>query len=344
MIAPFQCNSCNAALAVVDAATLVCPFCGTINRIPEKYREELRLTRDLDEATRASIVEWSRLNQINVPRWWFVFVACLPFALMTVGLAAILSLGLASSDSRSALPVLIGLWVWLPLIPAQALAASVSMKSILVSGAAQVGVAFAARPPLAPGAPPNCRQCGAPLSLRPDDILVRCIYCQAESIVSLDQLAMQSLQARASAARGSLAQAMAALATRAGVAKVETVGRTLIVLGFLILPLVWSFVASVRTSYWSLLIALDVWVVGVCLFWYAREAFLPKVTIEELDAIINSRSDEPEVDSSKAKPLASTRGWYDHASEKRNFAIPAIVALMFLVIELMVLSPDLPTQ
>ena len=336
MITPLQCNSCNVALAVVDAATLVCPFCGTINRIPEKYREELRLTRDLDEATRASIVEWSRLNQINVPRWWFVFVACLPFTLMAVGLTAILSLGLASSDSRSALPVLIGLWVWLPLIPAQALAASVSMKSILVSGAAQVGVAFAARPPSAQGAPPNCRQCGAPLSLRPDDILVRCIYCQAESIVSLDQPAMQNLQARVGAARFSLAQAMAALATRAGVAKVETVGRTLIGLGFLILPLVWSFVASVRTSYWSLLIALDVWVVGICLFWYAREAFLPKVTIEELDAIINDPSDEPADDSTKATRLAGTRGWYDGANDKRNFAIPAVVALMFLVIELMV--------
>jgi len=213
------------------------------------------------------------------------------------------------------------------------LAASVSMKSILVSGAAQVGVAFAARPPSAPGAPPNCRQCGAPLSLRPDDILVRCIYCQAESIVSLDQLAMQNLQARVGAARTSLSQAMAALAIRARVAKVETVGRTLIGLGFLILPLVWSFVASVRASYWSSLIALDVWIVSICLFWYAREAFLPKVTIEELDTIINSLSDESQVDSSKGKQLAGTRGWYDHTSEKRNFAIPAIVAVMFLVIE-----------
>jgi hypothetical protein len=129
---------------------------------------------------------------------------------------------------------------------------------------------------------------------------------------------------------------MAALATRAGVAKVETVGRTLIGLGFLILPLVWSFIASVRTSYWSLLIALDVWVVGVCLFWYAREAFLPKVTIEELDAIINDPSDEPADDSTKATRLAGTRGWYDGANDKRNFAIPAVVALMFLVIELMV--------
>ena len=338
MLAPFQCNSCNAPLAVVDAVTLICPFCGTINHVPEKYREELRLTRDLDEATRTSLAEWSRLNQINVPRWWFVFVAGLPFALLSVALSVMLLAGVAWPDSRGALPLLLGLCVWLPLIPAQALAASVSMKSILVSGAAQVGVAFAASPPSAPGAPPNCRQCGAPLSLGPDDILVRCIYCRAESIVSLDQLAMQNLQVRLGAARASLAQAMAALATRAGVAKVETVGRTLIGLGFLILPLVWSFVASVRTSYWSLLISLDVWVVGICLFWYAREAFLPKVTIEELDAIINSRSDEPSESSIKGKPLASTRGWYDHASEKRNFAIPAIVALMFLVIEVMVLK------
>jgi hypothetical protein len=232
----------------------------------------------------------------------------------------------------------LGLSVWLPLIPAQALAASVSMKSILVSGAAQVGIAFAARPSTAPGAPPNCRQCGAPLSLRPDDILVRCIYCQAESIVSQDQLAMKNLQARVGLARSSLAQAMSALATRARVAKVETLGRTLIGIGFLILPLVWSFVLSVQASYWSLLIVVDVWVLGLCLFWYAREAFLPKVTIEELDNIISGSSDEPDEAPGDEPRRAASRGWYDHSSDKRNFAIPAIAALMFLVIELMVLK------
>ena len=316
--------------------TLVCPSCGTINHVPEKYREELRLTRDLDEATRASLTEWSRLNLINVPRWWFVFVAGLPFALLSIGLVMMLLAGLAWPDSRGALPPLLGLCVWLPLIPAQALAASVSMKSILVSGAAQLGVAFAASPPSARGGPLNCRQCGAPLSIRPEDILVRCIYCQAESIVTLDQPAMQNLQSRVGAARASLTQAMAALATRAGIVRVETVGRTLVGIGFLIFPLVWSFVASVRTSYWSMLIAIDVWILAICLFWSAREAFLPKVTVEELDAIINSRSDEPGDESSKATQLSGTRGWYDGAYEKRNFAIPAIVMAVFLVIELMV--------
>jgi hypothetical protein len=147
---------------------------------------------------------------------------------------------------------------------------------------------------------------------------------------------MQNLQSRVGAAQSSLAQAMAALTKRAKLVRVETLGRTLIGVGFLILPLFWSFSASVRSSYWSMLIVIDVWVLGVCLFWYAREAFLPKVTIEELDAIINSQSDEPGDDSTKARRLTGTRGWYDGTSEKRNFAIPAIAALMFLVIELIV--------
>ncbi|MFN2531943.1 MAG: hypothetical protein ABR555_11655 [Pyrinomonadaceae bacterium] len=30
-------------------------------------------------------------------------------------------------------------------------------------------------------------------------------------------------------------------------------------------------------------IALDVWVLGICALWIMREAFLPPVTIEELD-------------------------------------------------------------
>jgi hypothetical protein len=212
------------------------------------------------------------------------------------------------------------------------------MKSILVSGAAQVGVALAASPPSDEGAPPNCRQCGAPLSMRPDDILVRCIYCQAESIVSLDQPAMQKLQSRVGMARSSLAQAMAALATRSKIVKIETLGRALVGVGFLIFPLLWSFSESIRTSYWSILIALDVWILGMCVFWYVREAFLPKVTIEELDAIVFSQSDSQGVDSTKSKQVVGTRGWYDHASEKRNYVIPAILALLFLVIEVMVLK------
>src|ERR1041384_5953000 len=94
MIDPFLCTRCNAALAVVDAPTVACRFCGAVNEVPAAYREELRLTRDLDQSTRQAIAEWARLDRIKVPRWVFVVAACIPFLLLTGGLAILLALGI----------------------------------------------------------------------------------------------------------------------------------------------------------------------------------------------------------------------------------------------------------
>jgi DNA-directed RNA polymerase subunit RPC12/RpoP len=345
MIAPFQCAHCNAPLAVVDAPTLVCRYCGTINQIPAAYHEELRLARDLDQATRRAIEEWAHLDDVKVPRWWFVCAATIPFLLLTTGLGVFLAAGLLRILSSTVLPSLIGVFVWFPLVPAAVLAAKVGLKNLLVSGAARVGVAFAAIPPVSSDEPPNCRQCGAPLAVEADDILVRCLYCGAESFVRWDVSEMQALQGRVGTAQMSLAQAMEALSKRAKLAALETRGRLYIIAGLLVVPLIWSFVRSVQSSYWSLLIALDVWVLGICALWTMREAFLPPVTIEELDALrappkVNSREVTTEEIPAKQSPdgIAGTRGWYEHAFDGVNFVGPLFVALMFVAVEVIVLG------
>jgi len=345
MIAPFQCAHCNAPLLVVDAPTLVCRYCGTINQIPEAYREELRLARDLDQATRRAIEEWARLDDMNVPRWWFVCAATIPFLLLTTGLGVFLAAGLLRILSSTVLPSLIGVFVWFPLVPAAVLAAKVGLRNLLVSGAARVGVAFAAIPPASSDEPPNCRQCGAPLAVEAGDILVRCLYCSAESFVRFDVSEMHALQRRVGTAQMSLAQAMEALSKRANLAALETRGRVYIIAGLLVVPLIWSFVRSVQSSYWSLFIALDVWVLGVCALWTMREAFLPPVTIEELDALrappkVNSGEVATEEIPAKQSPdgIAGTRGWYEHAFDAVNFVVPLFVALMFVTIEVIVLG------
>jgi len=276
--------NCNAPLVLGDALSLVCPFCGAANVVPQTYREELRLARDLDSATRDAAERWMRLAHIKAPRWWLICAAIAPFVLMTGGLAILLISDLLRVVSAQALPGLLP-YVWVPLIPAQLLAANVAMKNVLVSGATNVGAAFAASPPSAPGEPPNCRQCGAPLSVQPDDVLVRCVFCGAESIVRLDEPAMATLRTRVASAQASLAQAMSALTKHAKLATLETRGRTYVIAGLLVLPLSWSFVESWNSSYWGLLIALDVFVLALCVFWSVREAFLPPLTIEELDAL-----------------------------------------------------------
>lgn len=334
-LAPLQCVKCHAPLVVVDAPSLVCRFCGASNVLPQVYRDELRLTRDLGAATRKAAEQWLRLAQIKVPRWSFVCAAVAPFVVLTGGLVYVLGAASLRVVNGDVLPELL-VWVWPILIPAQVLAANIAMKNVLVSGATNVGAAFAARPPSAPGEPPSCRQCGAPLSVQPDDVVVRCIYCETESIVQLDNLEMQSLRARVTSAKSSLAEAMSALSNHAKLATVETRGRTYVIVGLVVLPVMWSLLQSWNTSYWSLLIALDVYVLALCVFWSVREAFLPPVTIEELDALVESYSDST---ADQPKPRApGTRGWYDHSSDKINFIIPLVLTLIFVAIQLFVLT------
>ena len=344
MIDPFQCARCNASLVVVDAPTVVCRYCGAVNEVPAAYREELRLARDLDQTTRRAIAEWARLDHIKVPRWWFVVSVSIPFLLIAGGLGILLTLGMLKTVNSTNLARLVAIFVWLPLAPAALLASRTGMRNLLVSGAARVGVAFAAIPSASESGQLNCRQCGAPLTVEADDILVRCLYCGAESIVRLDASQMRSLETNVGTAKMSLAQAMTALATHARLASFETRGRVYVIVGLLVLPLLWSFALAVQSSYWSFFIALDVFVLSLCVFWMMREAFLPPVTVEELDALMatieNSEAVKEERHPQKriAKRAAGTRGWYDHTSEAVNFLVPLVVTAMFVAIEAIVLT------
>ena len=332
MIDPYLCARCNASLVVVDAPSVECRYCGAVNEVPAAYREELRLTRDLDQTTRRAVEEWARLDSIKVPRWWFVSAVSIPFLLLAGGLAILLVLGLLKVVSNTNLVQLVAFLVWFPLVPVALLASWVGMRNLLVNGAARIGVAFAAIS--SESGELNCRQCGAPLTVEPGDIMVRCLFCEAESIVRLDASQMRSLEANVGTAKMSLAQAMGALSKHAELASFETRGRVYVVGGLLLLPLVWSFAEGVQSSYWSLLIALDVFVLSLCVFWMMREAFLLPVTVEELDAL---RTSEKDPQNGRPKRPAGTRGWYDHSSDPVNFVIPIAVTLMFVAIEVIVI-------
>jgi hypothetical protein len=232
----------------------------------------------------------------------------------------------------SNLPLLVAIFVWLPLIPAALLASSIGMRNLLVSGATRIGLAFAAIPSASESGELNCRECGAPLTVEAGDILVRCLYCDTESIVRLDASQMRSLETNVGTAKMSLAQAMAALSKHAELASFETRGRVYVIAGMLILPIIWSFASSVQSSYWSFLIALDVFVLTLCVFWMTREAFLPPVTVEELDAL------RATTENRKPERPAGTRGWYEHAFETVNYLVPLLITIMFVAIEAIVLT------
>jgi len=174
MIDPYLCARCNASLVVVDAPSVECRYCGAVNEVPAAYREELRLTRDLDQTTRRAVEEWARLDSIKVPRWWFVSAVSIPFLLLAGGLAILLVLGLLKVVSNTNLVQLVAFLVWFPLVPVALLASWVGMRNLLVNGAARIGVAFAAIS--SESGELNCRQCGAPLTVEPGDIMVRCLF------------------------------------------------------------------------------------------------------------------------------------------------------------------------
>jgi hypothetical protein len=85
---------------------------------------------------------------------------------------------------------------------------------------------------------------------------------------------------------------------------------------------------------------LDVFVLALCVFWMMREAFLPPVTVEELDALRAAirNSDEERAETHPQHATAGTRGWYEHAFEPVNFLVPLVVTLMFVALETVVLT------
>jgi len=70
----------------------------------------------------------------------------------------------------------------------------------------------------------------------------------------------------------------------------------------------------------------------MCVFWNIREAFLPPVTTEELEAVIKGSDDKH-----RQARVAGTRGWYDNTSDKVNFIVPAVVTLIFVANQIIVL-------
>jgi hypothetical protein len=96
-------------------------------------------------------------------------------------------------------------------------------------------------------------------------------------------------------------------------------------------------VESWNFSYLSLLVALDVFVLVICLFLNVREAFLPPVTNEELDALLEHSAEQTSSDDRGKARVPGTRGWYDNAFDRVNFIVPMFVTLIFMALQIIVL-------
>jgi hypothetical protein len=335
MIEQLKCASCNASLALADAPSVQCWYCGEVCRVPEELRRLLRLARERTQATTRAAAQWRQLEAVRVPRALYVACSLMPLALFAGGIVAGLAVAWLIPARRAAVAPALAWTTWLPLIPLTYAAFERGLRAMLASGVDWISATFASLPPANEGGPPRCRLCGAPLTIEPDDIFVRCAYCDAESLVGVSPERIAAFAAARDKAKASASRATELLVRRRRAAGFEVKGRTLLVAGLLVLPLIWSFSRSWQSSVWSLALTADVWVLGICLWWLAREPFLPPVRIDEVYELAEQFRGR---DATSARPVEASspgalRRWDDNASDSVNFLAPLIPTALFAVLQ-----------
>ena len=335
MIEQLKCASCNASLPLADAPTVKCWYCGAARTVPDELRRALRVARARTRATALAASLWRKLESVRVPRALYVASSVTPLALFAAGIVCGLAVALIAPSRRALVPRLLAWAVWLPLVPVTYAACAVGLRNLLASGVDWIAATYAAVPPASEGGPPGCRLCGAPLTVEPEDVFVRCAYCDTESLVGVSAERIKAFEAAGARAEGSASRAAELLLRRRRAARFQVTGRTLAVAGLVALPLVWSFSRSWQASAWSLALAADVWFLGICLWWVAREAFMPPVRIDEVYELAEQfRGHEVEsARTAEPDPPSSLRRWDDHATERVNFLVPSILTVLFAALQ-----------
>jgi hypothetical protein len=335
MIEQLKCASCNASLPLADAPTVKCWYCGAARSVPDELRRALRLARERTRATALAASLWRSLESVRVSRALYVASSVAPLALFAAGIVCGLAVVLLAPSRRVMVPRLLAWAVWLPLIPVMYVACEVGLRNLLASGVDWIAATYASVPSATEGGPPGCRLCGAPLTVEPEDVFVRCAYCDTESLVGVSAERVKAIAAAGARAEGSASRAAELLLRRRRAARFQVTGRTLAVAGLILLPLVWSFSQVWQSSAWSLALAADVWFLGVCLWWVAREAFMPPVRIDEVYELAEQFHGR-EVERARAGDSpspSSLRRWDEHASERVNFLVPLILTVLFAALQ-----------
>ncbi|HWT02952.1 MAG TPA: hypothetical protein VN256_22065 [Pyrinomonadaceae bacterium] len=335
MIEHLKCASCNASLPLADAPSVSCWYCGAARPVPDELRRALIVARERTQAGARAAALWRRLEAVRVRRAFYVVCSVTPFALLAAGLGAGLAAALLVPAGRAMVPRALAWAVWLPLVPVTYFACKVGLRNLLASGVDWISATYASVPPASEGGPPGCRLCGSPLTVETEDVFVRCAYCDTESLVGVSAERVEAFAAAGARAEGSAARATELLLRWRRAARFQVVGRTLAVAGLVVFPLVWSLSRSWQSSAWSLALAPDVWFLGICLWWVAREAFLPPVGIDEVYEMAERfrGRDVAPAPAAEFSPPASLRRWDDNASERVNFLVPLIPTLLFAALQ-----------
>jgi len=200
-----RCGNCGAPQVPVDQASAACPYCQHAVGMPEALRDKLRANAALraDDAASAQFVAQliAQPGAKLASRWLALgrklLVLSQPAALVylcvvvyhqTKGQSATSGLFVARASPSDdwlffydigvlLLTLVVAFWVvW------SALSAYFANRQAL----RVLAESFGAVPPVTPGAPCTCRQCGAPLAEGAGTLVVRCVYCSAENVLGID--------------------------------------------------------------------------------------------------------------------------------------------------------------
>ena len=176
------CAGCSAALAPVDAASIVCMYCSHENAIPEKMRVLLRDAATVQRRPDAAITKL--LDQPGASLVGAMFVTAAGFMMIAWPVAILL---MSMEYVRDTLTVKHVLFL-IGFVAACILGFYGLIRTRLVERQALrlVAVEFAAVEPAKPGEPYRCQHCLAPLpDIGADRVVVTCVYCSAGNVLGI---------------------------------------------------------------------------------------------------------------------------------------------------------------
>jgi predicted RNA-binding Zn-ribbon protein involved in translation (DUF1610 family) len=201
---PLQCQACAGPVALVEAATTPCPYCGVDVAIPAAHVTALATQRQTSATRRAAEPVWGKLSAGNPP--WLAGVAVVMVVLLPPLVTLVASLVPYPPLSHAAI---IAFFALPAVVPGAALYAWAGAVDATVT---RFNDAMAAAPPARDKAAPGCRSCGAPLSVEPEAIAATCVYCGTDSLI--EHVPQGQLTAKLRSATRTLAEGVARLRAR----------------------------------------------------------------------------------------------------------------------------------
>lgn len=179
------CTNCSAPVHPEDVETVICEHCASPVAVPRALREQVRAAGQVAKGRRETHeVVRDLVNQPGAD-----------------GTRRLVQIATAVAGASWVLMWLLvaGLWaagaltlVTLLLMAGTALALSYALYHVMRLHMTSRGalrlltLRFGARPPDREGDPHQCRTCGAPLRAVPEQMVVRCVYCDTDNILDLD--------------------------------------------------------------------------------------------------------------------------------------------------------------